>query len=138
VAPQFNEPKLHTMAEERVAPAKPSDTSQVLYANGGGDGALVLWSSVVKCRPNTTYRISFKSNSLNTDREWIPDYEIRVGDDRSTPQPAGFMCYQTIGMTWHSGYASSATVSIVRLPHGHNTGIIGIADIRMAPIGRGL
>lgn len=136
IAPEFNHPRLHTLAEERVEPYRIRSGSQVFYANAGGDGPLVLWSSVVKCQPNTTYLISFQSNSLNTEREWIPDYEIRIGDDRSSPQPAGFMAYRMITMVWNSRNTTSATVSIVRLPHDHNTGIIGITDIRMAPMPR--
>lgn len=135
IAPRFNSPQLHTLIarEEYAAPKRPNGNEQVFYANAGGTESLILWSTTVRCRPNTTYRLSFQSISLTEGREWIPTYEIRVNGDRSEPQPAGSGSYAEISTRWNSRSATSATVSIVRMPIPHGGGLIALASIEMVP-----
>ncbi|MCH8274928.1 MAG: VWA domain-containing protein [Armatimonadetes bacterium] len=137
VAPKWNDPLLHRLfitSEEYLAPKRPTGREQVFFANAGGTDSLLLWTAVVACKPNTTYKISFQSVSLNAGREWIPTYEILVGGERSQPQPAGYGKYAEISMLWHSGATSSTTVSIVRMPIPHGGGLIAIANIEMVEV----
>ncbi|MCH7905225.1 MAG: VWA domain-containing protein [Armatimonadetes bacterium] len=137
VAPKWNDPLLHRLfitSEEYRAPKRPTGKEQVFFANAGGTDSLLLWTAVVGCKPNTTYKISFQSVSLNAGREWIPTYEIRVGGERSQPQPAGYGKYAEISMVWQSGPTSSTTINIVRMPIPHGGGLIAIANIEMVEV----
>src|ERR1019366_4430770 len=79
VAPTFNGPLLHSLIanQEYAAPKRPKGTEQVLFANGGRIGSEVVWSTVVRCAPNTKYRVSFQAISLTPGSEWAPAFEIR-------------------------------------------------------------
>jgi len=135
IASTFNSPQLHTLvaAQEFAAPKRPNGNEQVLFANAGGTESLVLWTTRVNCKPNTTYRLSFQSISLSGGNEWTPTYEIRVNGVRSEPQPAGTGSYSEIKMHWDSKGAKTATISIVRMPIPHGGGLIGIGNIEMIP-----
>ncbi|HEY3779854.1 MAG TPA: hypothetical protein VGL56_02130 [Fimbriimonadaceae bacterium] len=144
IAKEFNRPQLHDLiATEPFTAAQPNANSQIFFANAGGVGVSVLWSSVVNCQPNTAYRLSFKAISLSGSRmrnghqvptsDWVPHLSIGVNWDRSSGQPTGCGEYQEIDMNWNSGSATSAAISIVRRPFVHGGGLIGIADIRMVP-----
>lgn len=135
IAPCWNNPLLHRLIRpmDFLAPKRPKGTEQVFYANAGGTQSLVLWSTVVKCKPHTTYRVSFKSLSLNEGIEWVPTYEIRVNGERSLPQAAGYGSFADIGTTWDSKGARTATLSIVRMPIPHGGALIAISNIEMVP-----
>ena len=133
VAPRFNEMPLHTLIPngEYAAPMRPNGNEQVFYANAGGTEEIALWTSEVKCKPNTTYRISFQSISLTPGREWIPMYEIRVNGERSQSQPGGYGSYSEVSFVWRSKEARTASVSIVRTPMANLGRLVAIANIEM-------
>lgn len=135
IAPSWNQPLLHRLfaAAPYESKFRPNGNEQVFYANAGGTSELVLWSTVVQCKPKTRYRISFQSISLNGTREHIPNYEIRINGKASAAQPAGFGDYREISMVWESGDLTTATVSIVRMPMDINGGLIAISNIEMIP-----
>lgn len=146
IAPVFDQPMLHTLVQpgEYAAPERPNGNEQVLFANAGGFDSLVVWSSIVNCRPHTRYRITFNAISLSGSQwaggheipteDWAPAYQITIDGAKSSPQRAGCGHYSKISMIWDSAGATTATVSIVRMPMTHNGGIIGIANIKMVPI----
>lgn len=136
IAKQWNDPLLHRLFAPAayMAPKRQTGKEQVLYANAGGTGRLVLWSGPVVCRPNTTYRISFWSLSLNGEREWIPTFQLIANGEAGTGQPAGFGSYAEASMTWTSKNAESALVSIVRLPQPHGGGLVAIANVEMVEV----
>jgi Mg-chelatase subunit ChlD len=133
IAPRFDNPQLHRNIpqEAYAAPKRPNGDEQVFYANSGGTGTRVMWTTTVKCKPNSSYRISFQAISLSQGIEWTPTYEIRVNGERSEPQTAGSGTYAEVSMTWNSKGARVATISIVRLPIPHGGGLIGLANIEM-------
>lgn len=135
IAPRFSSPQLHTLvpSEDYAPPNRPNGNEQVFYANVGGDQSLVVWSTTVNCRPNTTYRINFQATSLSQGREWIPTFEIRVNGERSEPQAGGAGAYSGITMRWDSKGATTAKISIVRMPIPHGGGVIGLSNIVMVP-----
>jgi len=136
VATSFNNPQLHTLlpSEPFEAPKRSNGNEQAYYANAGGSAALVLWKTIVRCKPNTTYRIRFQSISLNSGVEWVPTFEIRVNGERSDAQISGERAWTPISSRWDSKGARSATISIVRMPMAHNGGLIAIANIEMTPV----
>jgi Ca-activated chloride channel family protein len=146
IAPTFDRPTLHTLVEpgEFSAPRHPYGNGQVLFANAGGTDAKVIWSSIVKFRPNTRYQITFDAISLSGSNwangreipteDWVPTFQISLGGAQSAPQRAGCGSYSTISMTWDSNGANTAVISIERLPMNHNGGIIGIANIKMISV----
>lgn len=133
IAPRFNEPQLHRLIprKEYAAPKRPQGNEKVFFANVGGTGMHTILLTTVKCKPNTSYRISFQIASLSKGRGWIPTYEIRIGGERSEPQPAGYDAYKEISMIWNSGSLTTATMSISRMPIPHGGGLIAIANIEM-------
>ena len=135
IAKAFNSPQLHRLVDDQSfsAPKQPNGNEQVMFANAGGTTALVVWSSVVKCRPNTPYRLSFQCISLSRGEQYIPSLEIRVNGQRSDAQLAKYGSYVEISMNWNSKSSKMAAISIVRMPMGHNGGLIGIANIEMKP-----
>ncbi len=136
IAPSWNSPLLHRLfaAAPYASKYRPNGNEQVFYANAGGTAELILWSTVVQCQPNTRYRLSFQSISLNGTREHIPSYQIRVNDKASASQAAGFGDYDEISMVWESGNTTTATVTIARLPMDLNGGLIAISNIEMIPL----
>jgi Ca-activated chloride channel family protein len=133
VAPSFTNPYLHHLipALEYAAPKNENGNEEVLFANAGGSQVLNVWSAKVKCKSHTRYRISFHSISLSSGVEWVPTYEIRVNSFRSDPQSSSEGTYNTIRTEWDSGNATSATITIARMPIPHGGGLIGIANIEM-------
>lgn len=133
VAPRFDQPHLHRLiaAEAFAAPKAATGSEQVFYANAGGTEAMVVYSTNVKCRPGTKYRLSFQTISLTRGAEWVPTYEIRVNGERSEPQAAGDGSYREVKFDWDSKGASSAKVEIMRMPIPHGGGLIGIANVAM-------
>ena len=126
----FNSPvQLHTNIPTQPFPAP--DGGQVMFMNSGGPHQFTAWSANVRCKPQTKYRVSFKEIGLSGGREWVNTYEIRVNGVRSEPQLGGDGKYVEVSFDWDSGSATTATVSIVRLPNAHGGGIIGIANIKM-------
>lgn len=138
IAPRFNSPLLHRLIADRefAAPKRASGNEQMFYANAGGTQAMVVWSSNVRCRPNTTYKLRFQAISLTPGAEWIPTFEIRVNTDRSEPQAAGGGEFAGISTDWNSKSATNAKVSIVRMPIPHGGGIIGIGNIEMVEVSK--
>jgi hypothetical protein len=137
---------LHTLVQPGAytAPERPNGNEQVMFANAGGVDSLVVWSSIVRCKPNTRYRVSFNAISLSGSQwadghevpteDWVPTFEITVDGAKSSAQRAGCGRYAKVSMIWDSGGTTTATVSIVRLPMSHNGGIIGIANIKMVAV----
>lgn len=136
VARSFNQPLLHRLIanEPFLAPKQNSDREQVLFANAGGTGTLVVWKSTATCNRNKKYRLSFRTISLTPGPEWVPTFEIRVNGERSEPQSSKDGQYVEVFYEWDSKSASSATIEIVRMPIPHGGGLIGIANIEMVPI----
>lgn len=134
ITSQFNSPQLHTNVVNK--PFSAPSGGQMLYMNSGGSDQFTVWSAKVRCKPNTTYRISFREIGLSGGPEWRNSYEIRVNGDRSDAQLGGDGQFVTISHSWRSGSATSATVSIVRLPNAHGGGVIGIGNIEMVQVGR--
>jgi len=135
IASNFNSPLLHRLVpgEDYAAPKRLSGNEKVYFANAGGTESMIVWSTTVRCKPNTVYRLSFQATSLSGGPEWTPTFEIRVNGDRSEPQAAGIRTYSGIGMRWESKNTRNATISIVRMPIPHGGGLIGIANIEMTP-----
>jgi hypothetical protein len=147
VASNFNSPQLHRLIapEPFLSPHMPSK-QKVFFANAGGKEPLTLWSSDVKCQPNTRYLITFYSISLTgyvedgnpphqvATKEWVPSFQIVVNDQDSALIEAGMGKYDKGSMIWESGDSTSATVKIVRTEFPHGGGLIGIADIEMVPV----
>ncbi len=137
ITPRFNSPLLHRLIadKEYASPKRSGGNEQMFYANAGGTQSMVVWSSNVRCKPNTTYKLRFQAISLTPGAEWIPTFEIRVNTDRSEPQAAGAGSYAGISTEWDSKSATSAKISIVRMPIPHGGGIIGIGNIEMVEVG---
>jgi hypothetical protein len=145
LAKSFNNPQLHTLISPDPfdAPFSKNTNNQVFFANAGGTGSLILYTTLVHCGPNTKYHISFDAISLSgsawTDgheipsKDWVPNFKIIVNGDSSLSQHAGCGEYDRIRMEWNSGNASTATLSFMRMPIGHGGGLIGIANVRMVP-----
>lgn len=133
IASRFDSPaQLHTnIASE---PFSDPDGGNMLYMNSGRSEIFFPWSAEVKCKPRTTYRVSFSEIGLTRGAEWRNLYEIRVNGERSTPELGGDGQFVTISFEWRSRSTRRATVSIVRLPNAHGGGIIGIGNIKMVPI----
>ena len=130
VVSAFNSPvQLHTNIPTQSFPAPGG--GQVMFMNSGTTDQFTVWTSSVRCNPGTKYRVSFKEIGLSGGREWINTYEIRINGVRSEPQLGGDGKYVEVAFDWDSGPATTATVSIVRLPNAHRGGIIGIANIKM-------
>ncbi len=134
IASQFNSPQLHTNVASE--PFSAPNGGQTLYMNSGGSETFTVWSAKVRCNPRTAYRVSFREIGLSGGAAWRNTYEIRINGDRSNPQLGGDGQFVTISHDWTSGSATSATISIVRLPNAHGGGVIGIGNIEMVPAGR--
>ena len=133
VVPAFNSPtQLHTnvAAQPFAAPAG----GQVLFMNTGGAQQFTVWSTKVRCKPHTKYRVSFQEIGLSGGPEWVSSYEIRVNGDRSEAQLGGDGKYVEVAYEWDSGSSTSATVSIVRLPNAHGGGVVGLANVEMVVV----
>lgn len=133
VAPQWNAPLLHRLGpgDAFAAPNHPRGNEKVLYANTGRPEEQTIWSSDVVCQPHTRYRISFQSLSISEGREWIPNFEIRIGNDRSPVQTAGYHQFKEIWYEWESGDERNVTVRLVRTAGDHQSGVVAIANIEM-------
>ena len=133
VAPIFDDPQLHSLiiGQDFAAPVRQAGNEQVFFANAGSERPLTLWETQVQCKPNTRYRITFRSISLTPGKEWIPTFQIQVNSFRSKPQQSKEGAYNAIGAEWTSGDETTAIVSILKLKTAHITGIIGIANIAM-------
>jgi hypothetical protein len=130
VVSAFNSPfQLHTNIPTQ--PFRAPDGGHVMFMNSGTTDQFTVWTSSVRCKPGTNYRVSFKEVGLSGGREWINTYEIRVNGVRSEPQLGGDGQYVEVSFDWDSGSSTTATVSIVRIPQSHIGGIIGIANIKM-------
>jgi hypothetical protein len=148
VASRFNDPLLHRLIapEPFSSPTKTNRNEKVLFANAGGKDPLVLWSSDVKCLPNTRYLLTFCSISLTgyildgnpphqvATKERVPEFEIRVDNQASPLIQAGCGEYSKGSMFWDSMDATSATITIVRTKFPHGGGLVGITDIEMVPV----
>ena len=133
IAPVFDDPQLHRLilSQDFAAPIRHSGQEQVMFINPGQDRQLNLWESQVQCKPNTRYRITFRSISLTPGKEWLPPYVIHVNSFRSITQQGKEGAYNAIGTEWTSGDETTAIISILKLKTPHITGIIGIANIEM-------
>jgi len=148
IAPRFDKPQLHELiAPEAFPPAgSPNPKNNVFYANAGGKEAMVVWSTKVKCQPNTRYQISFNVISLSgypvpgppphqvATSEWAPDFEIWTNGEPSPPIQAGLGEYVRVVMNWDSKTNTTAQVNIVRDKIAHGGGLIGISDIQMVSV----
>lgn len=133
VVPAFNSPfQLHTNVVDQ--PFSAPGGGQVLFMNTGGKDQFTVLSTKVRFKPNTKYRIRFREIGLSGGPEWVNSYEIRVGSDRSEALVGGDGKYVEVAYEWNSGTSTSATVSIVRLPHSHGGGVVGISNLEMVPI----
>ncbi|CAN5728086.1 hypothetical protein BH11ARM2_BH11ARM2_27870 [soil metagenome] len=148
IAPTFNKPLLHQLIAPDPFPAlvKATGKENVFYANAGGVEPLMVWSTKVKCQPDTRYLISFNSVSLSgyieegypphqvATEEWVPEFELWANNQPSAPYKAGRGVFNKIRMIWKSRKATEATIKIVRTRIAHGGGLIGISDIQMVPL----
>ena len=148
IAKSFNDPLLHQLIQPEpfAAPVKHNGKEKVFFANAGGTEQMVVWSSTVKCEPNTEYLISFNCISLSggyddqripprqiASMEWVPDFIIGANYDMSLPSPCGCGKYNRVRMYWSSKKATSAIIRIIRDKISHGGGLIGISNIEMVP-----
>lgn len=136
IAPTFNAPRLHDLVRDEpfAAPVRTTGSEQVLYANVGGPANVRVWSSTVRVQPHTTYLVRFRAISLSQGQEWVPTFEIRMGESRSEPQAALNQAYATISYVWNSGEHKQIPMSIVRMTIPHGGGLIGIANIEVVKL----
>jgi len=146
IAPRFDSPFLHHLVApgDYASPDRSRGNEQVMFANTGGTGNLTIWSTVVNCKPHTTYEVSFYAVSLSGSSaqngyeiptaDWNAPLQVCVGGATGVSGFPGLGSYSKIGMRWTSGNSTSQTLSIVRLPFSHWGGLIGIADIKMVPV----
>lgn len=133
IVSSFSSPEqLHTNVVAK--PFSAPGGGQVMFMNSGGTQQFTVWSTKVRCKPNTKYRVSFNEIGLSGGKEWTNTYEIRINGDRSEALLGSDGQYVGVEYTWYSRSATSATVSIVRLPNPHGGGVIGISNIMMVPV----
>lgn len=144
----FDRPQLHRLIapEPFPAPIKRTGKEKVFFANAGGTEPLMIWSTTVKCEPQTKYLISFNCISLSghieegdpphqvATMEWVPDFVIYANNQASPPLQCGCGKYYKATMLWNSGKSTSATIKIIRDKIAHGAGLIGISNIQMVPV----